>query len=238
MRHLLPQGFLIIAQAAERLSTATSGGAPDTAIITQLRKVGCDVADGTARDDALEALWAAVDRGKVQVFAIGPTGKGPLMISTELSRGVPLLRSPRGGTLGFLRPSSPNFKAFAEWFGPNLSNVSIVFREIEIMRLARDRLRARRRKQSTAGKRRSGRPSQQDGVKKVILQVVDRKTWSSTQSIKGLTRQVNRLGEWMDPVSDETVRRALESLYEETKDRRFERLPRRGGHPKAAAQLI
>ena len=49
-----------------------------------------------------------------------------------------------------------------------------------------------------------------------------------------VTGEVNRLGEWMDPVSDETVQRALESLYMETKDRRFERLTR-VGHPRAAS---
>jgi hypothetical protein len=235
MRRLLHQEFLTIAQAAEGLSTAMSGGTPDRAIVTQLRNTGFDVGDGTALDDAIEALWAAVDSGSVQAYAIGPTGKGPLIVPAELSRAVPVLRSPRGGALSFLRPGNPNFKAFAEWFGCDLSNVSIVFREVEIMQLARNRLRARRRKQSTFGKHRSGRPSLQVGVKAVIREVVDRKKWSATESIKALTREVNRLGTWIKPVSDETVQRALESLHMETKDRRFERLARRVSRPKAAA---
>jgi hypothetical protein len=185
-------------------------------------------------DEAVCALWAAVESGKLQCFAVGPKGKGPLKLSADVVKGIPVLRSPRGGTLIFLRPRNPNFKAFIEWFGRDLTNVSIVFRETEITRLARKQLQARRRKRVAVGKGRTGRPSRQAQVKKVIEEVVGRKKWSSTQSIKALTGEVNRLGEWMDPVSDETVQRALESLYMETKDRRFERLTR-VGHPRAAS---
>lgn len=71
-------------------------------------------------------------------------------------------------------------------------------------------------------------------VKATIREVIERKKWSSTQSLKALTQEVNRLGKWLDRVSDETVRRGLDSIYEETNDRRFERLSRRVGHPNAA----
>ena len=163
-----------------------------------------------------------------------PQGQRSAQAIRRCREGDSCLRSPRGGTLSFLRPSNPNFKAFIEWFGRDLTNVSIVFRETEITRLARKQLQARRRKRVAVGKGRTGRPSRQAQVKKVIEEVVGRKKWSSTQSIKALTGEVNRLGEWMDPVSDETVQRALESLYMETKDRRFERLTR-VGHPRAAS---
>ena len=90
-----------------------------------------------------------------------------------------------------------------------------MFREAEIIRLARSLLQARRRKGATVGKGQRGCPSWQVGVKQVIREVVDRQKWSSTQSIKALTREVNRLGEWMDAVSDETVQRALETIYKD-----------------------
>jgi len=140
--------------------------------------------------------------------------------------------------LSFLRPRNPNFKAIVEWFGPDLSNVSVMFREAEVTQMARKQLQARRRKQTTVGRGCKGRPSRQIEVKRAICDVVDRKKWSSTQSIKALTREVNRLGDWVDPVSDETIQRALDTLYSETKDRRFERLRRRVSHRKAAAQPI
>jgi hypothetical protein len=231
---LIPEGFLTLPQAANPLAVALYGGIADRDAVRLLRERGFDLGDGAALDEAVCALWAAVESGKLQCFAVGPKGKGPLKLSADVVKGIPVLRSPRGGTLSFLRPSNPNFKAFIEWFGRDLTNVSIVFRETEITRLARKQLQARRRKRVAVGKGRTGRPSRQAQVKKVIEEVVGRKKWSSTQSIKALTGEVNRLGEWMDPVSDETVQRALESLYMETKDRRFERLTR-VGHPRAAS---
>jgi hypothetical protein len=235
---LLPEGFLTIRQAAESLAAAMFGGVPDRTAITSLREIGGDVADGTALDAAVAALWAAVDRGSVQTFAIGPTGKGPLKLAAELSKAIPVLRSPRGGSLSFLRRRNPNFEVFAKWFGPDLSNVSIVFRETEITRLARNRLRLRRRKEANVGRGRSGRPSRQVEIKETIRQVIERKMWSPTQSIKNLAQYVNRLGKWPTPVSKDTVRRALDNLYEETKDRRFQRLRKQVGRSKIAAQPI
>ena len=228
---LIPEGYLTLAQAAESLAVALHGGLPDRDAIKRLRDKDYDLADGAAFDGTVLALWAAVDSGKLECFAVGPKSEGPLKLSPDIVKGVPLLRSPRGGSLSFLRPRNPHFTTFIEWFGRDLSNVSIVFREAEILRLARNLLRARRRAQTAVGKGRTGRPSRQVQVKAKIREVVEGKKWSSTQSIKALTQEVNRLGKWIDPVSDDTVKRALESLYVETKDRRFERLTRRG-HPK------
>jgi hypothetical protein len=233
MRRLLPEGFLTIRQAAERLAAAMYGGVPDRPEVASLRRLGGDVVDGAALDAAVVAVWAAVDRARIQALAIGPGGKGPLKLPAGLSEAIPVLRSPRGGSLSFLRPRSPTFKLFADWFG-DLSNVSIVFHETEITRLARNQLRLRRRKEADVGKGRRGRPSRQVEIKATIREVIEREKWSPTQSLKALTQEMNRLGKWMDPVSDETVRRALESIYEETNDRRFERLPRRGDQPSAA----
>ena len=178
-----------------------------------------------------QSVWAAVDRGRVQALAIGPSGKGPLKLPAGLSEAIPVLRSPRGGNLSFLRPRSLTFKLFADWFGHDLSNVSIVFHETEIARLGRNQLRLRRRRQADVGKGRRGRPSRQVEIKATIREVIERKKWLPTQSIKALTQEVNRLGKRMDPVSDETVRRAVEAIYVETNDRRLERIPRRVSHP-------
>jgi len=185
----------------------------------------------TAQPSMRQSVWAAVDRGRVQALAIGPSGKGPLKLPAGLSEAIPVLRSPRGGNLSFLRPRSLTFKLFADWFGHDLRNVSIVFHETEIARLGRNQLRLRRRRQADVGKGRRGRPSRQVEIKATIREVIERKKWLPTQSIKALTQEVNRLGKRMDPVSDETVRRAVESIYVETNDRRLERIPRRVSHP-------
>jgi hypothetical protein len=135
LSNLIPEGFLTLPQAANPLAVALYGGIADRDAVRLLRERGYDLADGAAFDEAVHVLWAAVERGKLQCFAVGPKGKGPLKLSAVVLQGIPVLLSPRGGTLAFLRPRNPHFKAFAEWFGPDLSNVSIVFREAEIARL-------------------------------------------------------------------------------------------------------
>jgi hypothetical protein len=226
LSRLIPDGFLTVSQAADQVTVMLYSGIPDTPAATGYRARGLDVADGSAIDDAISKLWTAVDRGKLQVFAVGPTGRAPLKLSAAMTEEIPLLRSPRGGSLNFLRPSNRNFKQFLEWFGPDLGNVSIVFREDDISRLARILLRARRRKAPSESRKHSGRPSIQSEVKRVIHVAIDQRKWSSTQSLKALATCVNHLGKWMTPVSDDTVQRALDDLHSETGDRRFER-PRR-----------
>lgn len=44
--------------------------------------------------------------------------------------------------------------------------------------------------------------------------------------MKALTREVNRAGKWPQRVSQDTVARALDLLYEQIRDRRFERVRR------------
>jgi hypothetical protein len=152
LSRLIPEGFVTFSEAAQLVAIALTGGIPDRDAVRLLKEKGNDVADGAAFDEAIRVLWAAVDRGKLQSFAVGPKGKGPLKLAADVSKAIPLLRSPRGGTLSYLRPRNPNFKAFAEWFGPDLSDVSVVFREAEVAQLARKQLQVRRRKQTQWGK--------------------------------------------------------------------------------------
>jgi hypothetical protein len=63
----------------------------------------------------------------------------------------------------------------------------------------------------------------------VIKDVVERRKWNSTMAMKALTREVNRAGKWPQPVSQDTVTRALDLLYEQTYDRRFARVRRARG---------
>jgi len=95
MRGLIPDGFLTMRQAAAKLAAAMYSGMPDRAIVQSVRELGLDVADGTALDDAVSEIWAAVDRGKLNLFLIGARREAPLKFPPELSKGIPLFRSPR-----------------------------------------------------------------------------------------------------------------------------------------------
>ena len=68
MGQLIPDGFLTIRDAAEKVAAAMYAGVPDRSSVTQFREQGFDVADGAAIDDATSEISAAVDKGKVEPF--------------------------------------------------------------------------------------------------------------------------------------------------------------------------
>jgi hypothetical protein len=226
MSRLIPEGFLTIRQAAERLAVAMYSGVPDGHIVEKLRKSGLDVADGAAIEHAIDELWSAVDERKIRTFVLGATRRSPLKLSPEMSKGIPILRSPRGGDLYFLRPGSSLHTQFVSWFGPDLCTIMVVFKEVEIRKLARTLLRARRRREALKVGKKVGRPSRRAEAEPVIREMIDQGHWSPTQSVKALTSLVNRRGSWINPLSDDTVRLVLDELHKKTGDRRFERLQR------------
>jgi hypothetical protein len=227
MSRVIPDGLLTGTEAAERLAVALYSGVGDREIVKRHRDEGYEVADGKAIEDAFSELWTAVDAGKVQPLAIGPTGKGPLKLSASMTMEIPLLRAPRVGSFNFLRPNNRNFRQFCDWFKRDLSNVTLVFRETEIKRLARTLLRTRRRKEvSPPGAKPRGRPRLQQEAQTVIAEIIQQGKWQPSQSLKTLTGLVNRKGSWPKLVSEDTVGRALDALFVESKDRRFDRVRR------------
>jgi hypothetical protein len=233
MSRLIPEDFVPIRQAADDIAVAMFSGVADRPIITTHRQSGFDVADGQAIDEAISTIWRAVDHGKVQAFLIGPKFPSPLKLPADMSRGIPLLRSPRGGEFNYLRPREPHYRRLVEWFGCDLSRVSVAFKTAEIAKLARTLLKARRRKsawrrKSASGEpKAAGRPSRRTEVKPIIREIVEEGRWSPTQSIKSLAYAVNGRCTWINDVSDDTVERGLAEIYRETGDRRFERIRRK-----------
>ncbi len=226
MSRLVPDGFLTIRQAADELTVAIYSGISDQPKVKTLKEEGYDVADGKAIDDAISMLWTAVDRGNVHPFLVGPKHQTPFKVPAGMTEGIPLLRNARGGDFNFLRPGRRIHYQLVEWFGPDLSQVSVVFRAREITRLARSLLKARRRKTASTIARRVGRPSRQVEVKRTIREIIDQGRWCPKRSLKALTAEVNRRCRDSDPISVDAVTRALDALFSEARDRRFERLPR------------
>jgi len=143
-----------------------------------------------------------------------------------MSKGIPGLRNPRGGGFSLLRHRNPYRPQIVEWFGSDLSTIAIVFREQDVTKLARTLLRAQRRQLASATSKKLGRPSRQEEAKVIILQLVEERRWSATQPLKALTQAVNRRAKCPNPISEDTVARALVDLHQKTGDRRFERLRR------------
>jgi len=181
---LLPIGYVTIRDAAEMIAQSMFAGVPDRAIVAKLRQTEGDVADGQALDDAISELWHAVDSGKVRSFIIG-SRPDPLKLSAALTRGIPVLRSPRGRGFTHLRPTNPYYRQFAAWFGPDFSQLTVAFREEEVTNLARRLVRARRRTGSSAGiKKSTGRPLRQGDVAPIIREVIASKKWTPAKSQK------------------------------------------------------
>jgi hypothetical protein len=164
------------------------------------------------------------------VLLIGGRPRRIAKVDPEDLKEVPFLRKPRCGDLNLLRPRHRLYKQITAWFGLDLMDVTIAFRELEVAKLGRSLARTRRKALKSGGtKKKVGRPARQSEVSDVIRKVITDKKWDATKSIKALALAVNRQGKWARPVSEDTVGRALDRLYQETKDRQFQRLPRRGG---------
>jgi hypothetical protein len=234
MTALVPIGYVTVLQAAEMLLPAMYAGTPDRPIVTSLRQKGIAVTDGAAKDDAIAQLWSAVDNGGVTPMAVVGSRREVIKLDPELTK-IPLLRNPRGRGFTYLRPSNPDFLELAAYCGGDLSNVSVVFPESEIQRLARKLMRVRRTRSRLQGRKRRGRPSRQEVVLSTVREVVEQGDLLPLHGLKALTRSVNRKGKFNPPVSDETVDRVLDGLYQQTKDRRFQRV-RRKRRPNAAQQ--
>ena len=228
MTAVLPNGYLTILHAAEILSTALHAGVPDLPIVSHLRKQGLDVKDGRAVDRANAEIWKAVDGGKLRAMAAGGRPRRIVRLDPELTKSIPFLRSSRGRGFTSLRQSNPAYHELASLFGASLHTAVLAFREMEVEKLARRLMRARRTAQTSGGQeKRRGRPSQIAPVQTQIHKLVAQRKWNSIMGMKALTREVNRAGKGPKNVSQDTVTRAFDLLHEDTKDRRFERVRRR-----------
>jgi hypothetical protein len=227
---VLPIGFLSIRDAAEVVAESMFVGVPDRPVVTKLRAMKLDVADGKAIDDAIAAIWKAVDTGKVRALAIGGRPRRIVQLAADLTGAIPGLRSPRGRDFNLLRPRNPYYGQITDWFGLNLASVTVAFRETEVIKLASSLRRTRRNAQAAPTPR--GRPSRQAEVISAIEDIVARQKWSSHGSLKDLTRSVNRIGTFHARVSEDTVGRALDRLYSDSRDRRYQRISRKRRIPK------
>jgi hypothetical protein len=68
----------------------------------------------------------------------------------------------------------------------------------------------------------------------IVRELIQNHEWSTLSGIKALTHLINQKGEWQQPVSEDTVTRVLDRLYEETHNRAFQRIRRirKGSKPK------
>jgi hypothetical protein len=194
MTTVLPIGYVTMLQAAEMLLPAMYAGLADLPGVKAVREQqGIDVRDGPAMNRAIAEIWKAVDAGTLTPMAIGGRPRQVVNLTPTFTKQVPFLRNPRGRGLTFLRPSNSAFHELAGYFSHDIASVSLVFSETEVQKLARRLMRARRVRLKSEGNKKSvGRPSRQERVVSIVREVIDSGKWSPMQSMKALTRLVNR----------------------------------------------
>ena len=232
---VVPIGYMGILDAARMLQTAMYAGTPDPPAVIALRQKDINVGDRQALHRAVDELWDGVDAGTLRAMAIGGRPRRIVRLDPALTQAIPTLRSPRGRGFTALRQSNPIYHELASWFGPDLSGIVLAFRETEVRRLAGKLVRARRTAlRSNGHKKAPGRPSRQQMILAIVRELIQNHEWSTLSGIKALTHLINQKGEWQQPVSEDTVTRVLDRLYEETHNRAFQRIRRirKGSKPK------
>ena len=205
MTPVLPHGYLTLLEAAEFLLPFSGQTSTRATIISD--------------------IWDAVDAGKVRAFAIGGYPRRIVRLDADLTKAIPLLRSSRGRDFNFLRPTNPVYRPLTSRLGIDLSVVTLAFQELEIRKFGQVQKR-RAKHDGSKGKMRRGRPSLRSKVQVVIRDVVKSEKWRPLDGIKALTQRINQSKCLAKIVSEDTVARALDELYANTQDRRFQR-PRR-----------
>jgi hypothetical protein len=176
MTTVLPIGYVTLLEAAEMLQPAMHAGVPDTVRVTELRQRGLEVSDGAARDRAIAELWKAVDKKTLRSWAIGGSPRRIVRLAAHFTKSVPLLRSPRGRGLTFLRSSNPAFHELREAFEGPFHGATLIFRALDVQKLAGRLMRTRRTARRADGHKKSrGRPSVIAPVQSVIRDVINRK---------------------------------------------------------------
>ena len=108
-----------------------------------------------------------------------------------------------------------------------MGDIAFAFEEKDVTHFARSLVRLRRRKGAVRWvTTKAGGPALLPEAKALIQIIVADGKWKPTQSIKQLTQLVDRESKWARPVSEDTIARALDQLFEETGDRLYQRLKR------------
>jgi len=227
MQVLLPDGFLTLSESARRFEHAIFAGRPERQLVDELRtRLGLAIGDGISKREAKRQMWTAVDDGSLRLVAIGGSPRQTIEVDAAVASGIPLLKNGRAGGLTYLRPSNLLHTQFIGWFGINLSEVVLAFREKDVERaIHRLRRRSRRTGPAKLSGGPAGRPSRQLEVKHAIAEIMKRCSSKSVMTNKELANKVNR--RLKQTVSDPTVSRARASLYRETGDRLYARASRR-----------
>jgi hypothetical protein len=240
MAQVIPGPYLSLREAIWTLARARNAGEETSDDAKHAHKLGFDQEFSRKElQDAADALWSHIDAGKLTVWAEHPGSNAPLRIEPALLDFVGVRRY-GVSDLSYLRPPHRLLHLLAQRFGPSWRDTQLLLDRTELARVERNQRRTRKRKQAPPGSAKPvGRPNKVSGAKPAIRKVVDAKQWRGTESLKKLTSILSR-APYNLGVSTDTAARALDELFQETRDRRFQRLRKAsrtaGSAPKSTVQ--
>ncbi len=181
-------------------------------------------------DEVTKAFWDDIDRERISVYVEHTAGAGLFRVDPELFEDVPMVRRYSVSSLRYLWPKHSLYTELEDKYpsGPGQSlfdwrkRFRLVVADPELHRfLKRIRQSRKRHASRPLSTNPPGRPSKVNEVKAVIREIVEAEKWVAIEPLKKLTNLVNRsMG---TTVSDSTISRTLDEIYEEARDQRYNR---------------
>jgi hypothetical protein len=224
MAGVVPDGYLSVREALRVLTMIRCAGLEMSAAVIEARAKGAKASyDRAEMEASAQFFWSQVDAKKLAVRAEHPSTGSLLRIDPSLLN-VPFLRKYSVSDLSYLRSTHPLSTLLFQRFGRSFKTVQLLIAEGELQRVAKAVRRTRKRQQAHPGSAKPvGRPSKVTEAKPAIRNIVDGKQWTGAESLKKLTHILSRRP-YNLRISEDTAARALDELFEKTRDRRFQRM--------------
>jgi hypothetical protein len=229
MADLTPSGYLGIDDAIAAFRERMYRNDPESELVQKLRKSGLSIGSAERNADAVEALRRAVVRGSLEVFAWHSGMSTTVKLSaTALARLRMLDRRTFFLRTGHVRTADLAGAGVLGKLAKRFSDSRCFFEE-RAFRIWLDR-RERRLRSSQEGHIARpvalGRPSKVLSINPLIVEIVEGGLWDRSQP---LARMVDLLNKRLssDDVCAETVAKAMDDLYDDTEDGRYERRRKR-----------
>ena len=233
MPAIVPEGHTRVREAIYALALIRHAGVDFSQAVQDVREHGFHDIRFTRQELEASAakFWAEVDSERLSVWIEHMTSGGMLKIAPELLQPIPFVRRYTVSDLTYLRPHDlltfhlkqrfrlEQHQTFADW----ASRFQLLVRDSDLGSLqVKSRQTRKRRLSRPLSTVAPGRPSKAAALQPVIREVVESGRWRFPQSLKELTRLVNRSGSGSG-VSETTVARALDALSAENGDIRYHR---------------
>jgi hypothetical protein len=225
MADLTPSGYLGIDDAIAAFGERMYRNDPESDLVQKLRKSGLSIGSADRPASAIEALRRAVIRGSLGVFVWHSGMSATVKLSaTALARLHMLDRRTFFLRTGHVRTADLAGAGVLGKLAKSFS-ASGCFFKAHPFRIWLDRSERRRRLSQDGNLARPvalGRPSKIKIIEPKILELVESGRWDRSKPLSRVVDLVNqRLTS--DQVGRDTVAKAMDDLYSETKDGRYDR---------------